>query len=149
MNVLKNKVSELEIPLEVLAGLTGVPASSLSMATRGTKDLPNDRFRAVDALLTELAQLVEFHAPVPIAWKNVAVIRDLLEEMRRKKKHPGLDPWALLQEIAASDAAAICTKYHWTPADLIEQLKTAHERLHELTVSLTAGTTDRAQLHTV
>jgi hypothetical protein len=101
----------------------------------------------VYALLIELGELVEFHAPVPIAWKNVAVIRDLLEEMRRKKRHPGLDPWALLQEITTSDAASIYTKYHWSQQDLIQQLKTAHERLHELTVTLTAGIADRA--HTI
>jgi hypothetical protein len=145
LNLLKSQAATLELPVEVLAALSGVPASTLSMAMRGTKDLPRERFLAVDALLRELRELVEFHAPVPISWKNPAIIRDLLDEMRRAKRHPAPpDPWTLLTELNAADADTVATKHGWTRHQLIEQLTAAREQLHEATVALSARNDYRA-----
>lgn len=134
LNSLRTKRLELDVPIDVLAALSGVPASTLSLADRGTKDLPIDRFRQVDATLNELRELVAFHAPVPISWRDVSAIRDLIDHMRRAKRHP--DPWELLREISSSDPDSVCQNHQWSRDELLQRLTSAREELQTLTTSL-------------
>lgn len=134
MNILRNKRIELDLPIDVWAALSGIPASSLSLADRGTRDLPIERFYQANKTLDELRDLVAFHAPVPIAWKDVNAIRELLDHMRRAKSRP--DAWELLRELSSSDPDAVCNRYGWRRVELIQRLTAAREQLHQITALL-------------
>lgn len=149
INSLRTKRLELDLPIEAWAALTGIPASTLSMSDRGTKDLPIERFRQADAMLNELRDLVAFYAPVPIAWKDVAAIRELLDRMRRAKRHTPVDALDLLRELAVNgdDIDAVLVRRNCSPQELIDQLAKARTQLSELTQKLAARNADHELLN--
>lgn len=148
-NLIRTKLAELDLPAEIFATLSGIPATALSMAMRGTKDLSAERFRQAIDLLNELAELVRFCSPIPISWRDVNAIRELLDRLRRVKRNTPVNALDLLKEIAINgdDLDVVLAKRNCSPQELIDQLAKARTQLNELTEQLAARNADRELLN--
>jgi hypothetical protein len=77
---IQERMRSLEISNDFLAVLAGIPSSRLSLAFRAIKPLSNSDGERLLSLLSELEALAERAAPIPVAFKNPALIRDLIKE---------------------------------------------------------------------
>jgi sugar/nucleoside kinase (ribokinase family) len=76
-------MQSLGLTADHLATLDGsISPSRLSAAFRGVKDLETPQAERLLRLLAELAELASSVYPVPIAWRNVAAIKTLIEAKR-------------------------------------------------------------------
>lgn len=144
-DLLRTRLNELEISLDVFTALSSIPSSTLSLSLRGTKDLSVERFRGAIALLDELRELAARYKPAPLAWKNTVAIRELLETQRSAKhlKTPAsVDPFELLHELAPGSIDQICAMHNWSRTELIKQIAAASRHLHELQDAIAPVDTD-------
>lgn len=79
-NRIQEKMRALEITSDFLAALAGIPASRLSHSFRGIKALNNSDGEMLLGVLKELESLAERAAPIPVAFKNPALIRQLIKD---------------------------------------------------------------------
>jgi len=74
--------TNLGVSNDCLSVLAGVPASRLSMAARGIRDLDNESAIILNRIVGEMEALANSVAPVPINWRDVAAIKNALESRR-------------------------------------------------------------------
>jgi|SRR5580692_879636 hypothetical protein len=82
---IQERMRSLEISNDFLAVLAGIPSSRLSLAFRGIKSLSNSDGERLLSLLEELEALVERAKPFPVAFRNPAIIRDLIKDRGETK----------------------------------------------------------------
>ena len=78
-----SKMKTLEVSANFVAALAGVPATKLHRALVGTRPLENPDATKVLNVLDELVALAEACKPIPVSFRKVAEIRDLLDAKRR------------------------------------------------------------------
>ena len=72
-----------EVSANFIAALASVPGTKLHRAIVGTRPLENPDAVKVLNVLDELLALAEACKPIPISFRKVAEIRDLLDAKRR------------------------------------------------------------------
>lgn len=66
----------------VLAELSGVPGTRLSLAFRGIRDLDNSQIILISNTLREAEDLAEAVAPIPVSFQNAKIIRTILDQKK-------------------------------------------------------------------
>lgn len=82
-NRISTRMKTLDVSANFVAALTGVPATRLHRALVGTRPLENGDGLKVLNVLDELLALAEACKPIPVSFRNAAVIRELLKAKRR------------------------------------------------------------------
>jgi len=76
------KQQALGVSVDALAELSQIGARRLSPYLGGTRGLPAVELERLEKTLSDLNRLAQVASPFPLSYRNVAVIRDLLERMR-------------------------------------------------------------------
>jgi len=84
-NRIAAKMKTLDISASFLASLSGVSNTKISHALQGIRQLLNHEAAKVLDALGELEKLSAACRPIPVAYKNANVIRELLAAWRDKK----------------------------------------------------------------
>jgi hypothetical protein len=84
-NRISEKMQSLGCSADFLSVLARVPASRLSHAFRGVRPLSNADGEMFLSILKGLEALVQSVAPVPVAFKNPSLIRELINDRDASK----------------------------------------------------------------
>lgn len=82
------RITNLGASNDAVASLSGINTGKLSQASRGLKDLNYDESAALARVVTEMEQLKDAYPGVPINWRRVSDVRDLLEQRRESCRAP-------------------------------------------------------------
>jgi hypothetical protein len=86
-NLLSNGLRELDMTVSTFAALYGDRSGSyLSQVFSGNRNLENEEGQRMLALLAELRELADAVAPIPVAFKNATLLRQILQDRRERKE---------------------------------------------------------------
>ena len=77
-----NRIRDLGMTCDAAASLTGISGPRLSQFNRGSRDLDADSQVSLCTIISECESLARDYADIPIDWRQVAKIRDLLDSRR-------------------------------------------------------------------
>jgi len=78
---LQARIDKLRLKRAHVAALTGLSASCLSAAFHGQMDLSYPDFRKVSDLI-RVCELLQDRAGVPIDWRCIAILKNLIHEFQ-------------------------------------------------------------------
>jgi hypothetical protein len=79
-------LAELDCPASVFAAISDVTGTKLTLAFNGSRPLTNEEGRRLEAVVNEMRELAQEHAPVPVSFRNASLIKPILEERRAAGK---------------------------------------------------------------
>jgi hypothetical protein len=82
VTIVNQKLSALNIPASTLAALSDISGGVLSTYLNGVKTAPSDHALRIYRVATDLEQLVNTCAPVPVDFRQVSVLRDCLTSIK-------------------------------------------------------------------
>lgn len=81
-NEIKQKAASIEVSLNFLSALSGVSSTKLSTAFNNARRLSWEDAKTLQAVLSELASLVEACRPLQLRFSNPELVRGWLEAKR-------------------------------------------------------------------
>lgn len=84
-NEIKQVLVDLDCPAMIFAAIVGIPATRLSRALTGIQDLGGEDSVAAKRILDEMKGLAKSVAPIPVSFRNAAVITRILDERREQR----------------------------------------------------------------
>jgi hypothetical protein len=80
-----NRIRDLGMTCDAAASLTSTSGPRLSQFNRGSRDLDADSMVSLRTIISECESLARDYADIPIDWRQVAKVRDLLDSRREAR----------------------------------------------------------------
>lgn len=81
-NIIGSRMTALGVSNQVICALVDVGVNRLGQFLSGAKDLDNHIVLRIYAVIQQLEQVQEILSPVPVDWKNVRAVKEVLERVR-------------------------------------------------------------------
>lgn len=79
---IRQALTDLDVDQAAFAALSGVSQSRLSSAFRGVRCFSGPEIEKLSALVTELREIADNAAPIPVAFQNIEATKRLLSLRR-------------------------------------------------------------------
>ncbi len=77
---IKQTLADLDCPAMIFAAIIGIPATRLHRALTGIQDLGGQDSVVAKLVLDEMRDLAKSVAPIPVSFRNAAVISRILDD---------------------------------------------------------------------
>ena len=149
--LLQTRIDKLRMKRSHVSALSGLSAGYLSQASSGQTDLAYPDFRAIERLLYTCEALQARAGSIPIDWRNVAVVKELIRDYQNELKEPptppGPDDWSLLAAATSGeDPVAIAARLNIPLMELSTRMNEASRRFDFAIRQMSQSTQDARDL---
>jgi transcriptional regulator with XRE-family HTH domain len=124
---LQARIDALRMKRSHVAALTDLSAGYLSQAASGQTDLAYPDYRAVERLLDTCESLQARAGSIPIDWRNVAVVKQLIRDYENELREPppplNNQDWELLGATTPEAMTALAEKRGITVQQLLATIE--------------------------